>query len=255
MAGNFHAPLPGHGEKTLSVPERNAMRKLITIAAATAVALVPTFLAAGPAFGAAPSAHQAARVSRAAAQGPAAKPTVVSVALPLPGGKTATVFSSGMAEVWSANHQWVEYRTIPPAPGAEAGTAAALPGKAELTWELTQAPPTPFAAGRVQVVLAGGVSARANSFSIPVAMLNRLRAGAAAGGAVPDYTSSGTLNRVLAGLGVARMTRLFPRLTGSAARTAVDPARAYVLQLTGASVPAAVSALLKSRQVAYAEPD
>ncbi len=230
------------------------MRKLTIIAAALAATAVPALTAIGPAAHASsvrPAGHP---VASAAAS---AKPKVVYQGLKLTGGLTATVFSNGIAEVFSANHRSVEYRTVPPSPGAEAGTAAALPAKSQLAWDLSQAPPTPYLRDEVQVVLARSVTAP-SAMTVSAPTLGKLRAeatrpGALATGSVPAYTSNQTLNRLLAGLGVAKMSRIFAHAPSQS--HGMDLSDAFLMRVSAASVPAAVTALLRSPQVAYAEPD
>jgi hypothetical protein len=228
------------------------MRKLAIIASALAAAVVPALTAVGmPAQ--ASTARPARHTTASAAIG---KPTVVYKALKLTGGLTATVFSNGIAEVFTANHRSVEYRTIPLSPGGEASTAAALPAKPQLTFDLSQAPATPFVQDEVQVVLAPSVTP-GSAMTVSAPALARLRAatprlGALPRGPVPAYTSNSTLNRVLAGLGVAKLSRIDPH---AGQHQGLDMSHAFLMRVSASSVPTAVTALLRSPQVAYAEPD
>ncbi len=188
--------------------------------------------------------------------------TVVYRNLHLLNGDTATVYSNGLAEVWNATHSRVEYRTVPPDGQGQAGTAAALPGRPQLSFDLLKAPAQPYVAGQLEMVLPSSVGA-GPARTVPPATLARLRRhtarpGALPSGAVPAYTTDTALNRVLAGLGVDRMTAVFPRAAVRALRTrpgGLDLAHAYVVRMTGATMPHALAALSGSGAVAYAAPD
>jgi hypothetical protein len=197
-------------------------------------------------------------------------------------GDTATVYSNGLSEVWNATHSKVQYRTVPPDGQGQAGTAAALPGRARLSFDLLKAPAQPYVAGQLEMVLSPTVSA-GPSITVPAATLARLRRqtapvrpgrhpaapatperhptagpGTLPSGAVPAYTSNAAFNRVLAGLGVDRMTAVFPRAAVRSLRTqpgGLDLAKAYVVRMTSATMPHALAALSGSGAVAYAAPD
>jgi hypothetical protein len=239
------------------------MRTLVTLVMAATAGLAPAAagLAPGAAGGAAartqPARTQPARTVPARAQdtgsaaaAPAAKPAVAYQNLALPTGQTATVYTNGIAEVFSDGHRSAQYRMLPPAGPGEPGTSASLPGRGELIWELSQAPPSPFVPGTLEVVLAHGVRATSAERTVP----------AGRAGQVPPYTTSSPLNRLLAGLGTDRVAAVF---RGAQARAAgrlptsggLDLAQALVVHVTGASVPTAVTALLASPAVAYAAPD
>ena len=117
----------------------------------TLVVVVAAALAPVAAFGASAQAARAPTVAGYHAAGVmhqnraaprAAKPTVAYRNLALPNGQTATVYANGLAEVFSANHQSVQYRMVPPNDIGEPGTAAALPSRAQLQVELAKAPPS-----------------------------------------------------------------------------------------------------------------
>jgi hypothetical protein len=182
--------------------------------------------------------------------------------LALPDGNTATVYSDGLAVITNRRKGTIEYQTVPPV-GGMPGTAAALPAKPQLAWELAKGRPSPYLPGDLEVVLAAPAAATAPSRVVPKAALARLRAtshpGGLPAGPVPAYTTNVHLNRMLAGLGVAEMTQVFR----GASRTGLGPApsggldltRAYVVHVTNASMPIALAALRSSPAVAYAAPD
>src|ERR1700690_3478231 len=97
--------------------------------------------------------------TRAAAVSETPRLTVVYQNLRLVNGDTATVYSNGLAEVRNADRSQVDYRNIPPASTGPAGTAAALPDKAQLSFELAKAPAQPYVAGQLELVLRAGVRA------------------------------------------------------------------------------------------------
>src|SRR5215469_2549091 len=131
------------------------MRTLVTLLVTVAAALAPAS-AAGALAPAAPV-HGAggyhvtgvAHLERAGA--PGAKPTVVYRDLNLPTGQTATVFSDGIAEVFSAGHSSAQYRMVAPAGVAGSGTTA-LPSRGQLIWELSRAPASSYVPGTLEVV-------------------------------------------------------------------------------------------------------
>jgi hypothetical protein len=237
------------------------MRTLVTLVLLVAAGLVPAAAgASAQAATAGPGQGQhAAAVTHPGGSAPAgAKPTVAYRDLALPTGQTATVFSNGVAEVFSADHRSAQYRMIPPAgpsassPGASGTTA--LPSRGQLIWDLSRAPASRYVPGTLEVVLARGVSGTAAERTVPAAVL---REAAVRPGRVPRYTTSAPLNRVLARLGADAMSAVF----GGAARAVpsgpagLDLRQAFAVHVTGASVPAAVTALLASPAVAYAAPD
>jgi hypothetical protein len=180
----------------------------------------------------------------------ATKLSVVYQNLSLLNGDTATVYSNGLAEIWNQTRSQVQYRTIAPTGGAEAGTAAALPGKAQLLFDLVKAPAQAYVPGELEVVLGSAVRATSASRQVSAATLRS--------GAVPDYTTDATFNRVLAKLGVDRMSSLFPASRIAALRPEpgqLNLAQAYVMNLTSATMPSALAALTASGGVAYAAPD
>src|SRR5215472_1795112 len=198
------------------------MRTLVTLLVTVAAALGP----AGAAGALAPAApvrgvggyHVAGVMHEKGTGPPSAKPTVVYRDLNLPSGQTATVFSNGIAEVFSAGHRSAQYRMVASAGVAGSGTTA-LPSRGQLIWELSRAPASPYVPGTVEVVLARGVSAT----------------GAA-------RTTSAPLNRLLAGLGTDAMSAVFGgRAPPAGATTGLDLRQAFVMHVTGATVPAAVT--------------
>jgi hypothetical protein len=213
--------------------------RAVTLTATAALALATLAAPAGAASRGGPARpHAAARLS------------VIYRNLALLNGDTATVYSNGLAEVWNRNRSQVEYRTIPPTGGAEAGTAAALPGKAQLMFDLLKAPAQAYVPGELEVVLSPTVWATEASRVVPEAALRP--------GSVPSYTDDAAFNRVLAGLGVDSMTSLFPARAVRALRPEpgqLDLAQAYVLHMTRGTMPSALAALSASGGVAYAAPD
>jgi len=162
--------------------------------------------------------------------------TVVYRNLALLNGDTATVYSNGLAEVWNADRSRVEYRTIPPTGTGEVGTASALPGRAQLRFDLLKAPPRAYLPGMLEVVLSPTVSVTPQR----------------------HYTTSTAFNRVLTRLGADSMSPVFPAGAVRALRSrpgGLDLARAYVLRVTAATMPGALAALAASGDVAYAAPD
>ena len=194
------------------------------------------------------------------------KPAVVYRALALPDGKTATVYSNGMAEIRDLAKGLVEDRMLPmtdltPGPTGPALTAP----KSQVIFDLVKGTPTPYAPGRVEVVLASTVTGT-TSLSVSRATLGKLGRlhGTALAEAAPRYSSSSALNVRLAQLGATKMSRLLGSVSASALARAkaagsgtspLDLTRAYVVDVAGAPVPQAVSALLASPDVAYASPD
>ena len=194
------------------------------------------------------------------------KPAVVYRALALPDGKTATVYSNGMAEIRDLAKGLVEDRMLPmtdltPGPTGPALTAP----KSQVIFDLVRGTPTPYAPGRVEVVLAPTVTGT-TSLSVSRATLGKLGRlhGAALAEAAPRYSSSSALNVRLVQLGATKMSRLLGSVSASALARAkaagsgtspLDLTRAYVVDVAGAPVPQAVSALLGSPDVAYASPD
>src|ERR1700690_3297108 len=165
--------------------------------------------------------------TRAAAVSETPRLTVVYQNLRLVNGDTATVYSNGLAEVRNADRSQVDYRNIPPASTAPAGVRATEPVR-----QVTPAP---------QRLQRGRAGTGAPSF-----------------GKIPDFTTDAALNRTLAGLGTDRMAAVFPGAAVAALRPepgGLDLARAYVVHVTAAAMPAALAALTASGAVAYASPD
>ena len=213
-------------------PRSPGQRSKLAAAAAIVTAIGLT-AAAAPARAAADpaSTHRAQHKTRL---------TVVYRNLALLNGDTATVYSNGLAEVWNASRSQVEYRTIPPAGTGEAGTATALPGQAQLRFDLIKAPPQAYLPGTLEVVLPPTVAATVRRH------------------AARDYTTDAALNRVLTRLGTDSMSPVFPAGAVPALKPqagGLDLAKAYVLHVTAATMPGALAALAASGDVAYAAPD
>ena len=195
----------------------------------------------------------------AAAPPPSAAPSVAYQNLSLPGGRHATVYTDGLAEVSGVTKDGklgTEFRWIPLL-GSD-GAAPGLPSKNQIAADLASGPAARYRPDEVVAVYRDSVTAP-NSFSAP--------ATTHAAAAVPHYTSDAALNSTLAGLGVDRSRQLFTgqdvsqlsaqRAAASQAlgRPLLDFAHAFVLHLNAASVPAAVTALRANPNIAYAAPN
>ena len=182
-----------------------------------------------------------------AAPPPSAAPSVAYQDLSLPGGRHATVYTDGLAEVSGVTKdgkRGTEFRWIPLL-GSD-GAAPGLPSKNQIAADLASGPAARYRPDEVVAVYGDSVSAP-TSFSAP--------ASATRAAAVPHYTSDAGLNSTLAGLGVDRSRQLFTgqdvsqlsaqRAAASQAlgRPLLDFAHGFVLLLNTASVPAAVTAL------------
>jgi hypothetical protein len=198
------------------------------------------------------------------------KPTVVYPSLPLPGGDTATVYSNGLAEIFSRSRSAVQYRILPPSEMVPSASGTSLPSKSALTWDLSKAAVRPYVAGDVEVVLTSSVSATKPALTLSAAAAKRLHQAMSHPGAVPStqlpaYTTSQGLNGVLAHLGVDHMAQVFSGASLKAAGVStaasqgkgqsLDLAHSYVIHVTNKAMPAALHALLASPDVAYAAPD
>jgi hypothetical protein len=231
------------GEKKQNNAARARAARLVAVTSLSAATVLTLSVPAGAAT------HGGARDNGAGARH-GAKPTVVYRDLKLVNGDTATVYSSGLAEIFNPARTKVEYRNVTPTGNAAAGTAAALPSKGQLIFDLGKAPAQDSVPGEYEMVLAGGVSATEQSRLVPQSALARHE--------VPDYTTSATLNRLLASLGVDQLSAVFP---ASAVRGLgqqpgqLDLAKAYVVHVTGSAEPSALDALTGSASVAYAAPD
>ena len=242
---------------------RRRKRRMLTCAL-TAVALLGYAL---PANATAP--HTAST--------PAAVTSARTLAYPhlvLPGGEWAAVYADGLAEVHHSNPATGNAATTDaatgdqvklvhlPMSGSDANTAATagqLPPRVQIVTDLIHSGDTPYAPDRVLVVYAAGVDAPAHQ-SVAASTLRQH-------GVTPAYTNTTTVNRALAGLGVDRADQLFGGVAHSrltAMRTTaqqrlghpvLDFSRAYLLHLTGSSVPSAIQALRSNADVAYAAPD
>lgn len=167
-----------------------------------------------------------------------ARPTVVYPHLTLPDGQWARVFSDGLGEIHDRSRvKMVQLPLLDP-DGATSPLGAGvrqLPAEGDLIMDLLHSGQQPYAAQQVIVVYRNGAT-----------------------------TAS---DRILARLGVDRQRPVFTgasrtRLAGMRAtaenalgRSLLDVPDAYVLHLTGSSVPAAVDRLRASADVAYAAPN
>jgi hypothetical protein len=209
--------------------------------------------AAGPA-GSSPTA------TPVAAQPSSPRATVVYRHLDLPGGKWATVYSDGLAEVHTADDRHTMITWVPGlnVDGATA-TDRKLPGKGQLIMDLARGESVPYAPQQVLVALQTGVTAPAQQSVSPRTL--------GQGRAPHDYTSAPGLNKVLAGLGTDRMTRSFRQVPqqsladwhrkaqAATGRSLVDISRLYVVHITHGSVTQAVDRLRADSSVAYAGPN
>src|SRR5438445_1255040 len=170
----------------------------------------------------------------------------------LPQGRTAKVFSNGVAAVFSKDRRTVEFRAYRVTPGyAEIAGQPGLPDKAQLIADLAAGAKALYADAHVLVVFAGGVTGTSDVVS----------------GRGAAFTNDSTTNVILAGLGVDSSERLFRKLDrnalaamhanaqAAAGTPLLDFSNAYRLHLSGASVRQALAALLQSPAVAYASPD
>ncbi|MEO3748930.1 S8 family serine peptidase [Plantactinospora sp. B5E13] len=191
---------------------------------------------------------------------PSFHPTVAYSQLHLPDGRYAVVYTDGLARVVDPDRGTAEVRNVPLRRDA-ANPAGVLPARPDLVATLAQGRPEAYASDSVLVVYDGDVSGPSRLD------LGRSRADAAR---PATYTSDGRLNKVLAGLGVARAERVLPDLAPTAAKTApgttkagtdtadrplLDVSRLYRLRVPAETVPAAVAALRADPAVSYAAPD
>ena len=196
-------------------------------------------------------------------------------------GHTRSCLSSAGAARWQDGHRLLQRHGRDPRPGQGSGRGpdaaddrsharpdradALTAPKSQVIFDLVKGTPTPYAPGRVEVVLASTVTGT-TSLSVSRATLGKLGRlhGTALAEAAPRYSSSSALNVRLARLGATKMSRLLGSVSASALARAkaagsgtspLDLTRAYVVDIAGAPVPQAVSALLASPDVAYASPD
>jgi hypothetical protein len=191
--------------------------------------------------------------------------------LTLPGGKSATVYADGVAQIYSKDHNKVMTRVLAPSPNLlPDGMRGSVPDKSDVTRQLLKEPQAPYQAGRVLVVLRDGVTA-SDVTTVPKAALLTLRhdrkTGTLPAAHVPSYTSDAATNSALAQIGADRVERLFRNLNRSTLRSmragaqaklgrpVLDIASAYRVHITGASVRNAVARLSKLTAVAYVSPD
>jgi len=189
--------------------------------------------------------------SEAAGKAGSAAPAIV-YSFDLPQGRTAKVFSNGVAAVFSKDRRKVEFRAYRVTPGYdEIAGQTGLPDKAQLIADLAAGAKALYADAHVLVVFAGGVTGTSDVVS----------------GRGAAFTNDSMTNVTLAGLGVDRSERLFRKLDrnalaamhanaqAAAGTPLLDFSNAYRLHLSGASVRQALAALLQSPAVAYASPD
>src|SRR5579859_7964260 len=216
--------------------------------------------AVSPSASATPTAHTRAEASPSAAL---AKPTVAYPRLDLPDGRWAAVYSDGVAEVHAAGGSIeIEHVPLVSSDGQNVSPAGDgvldLPARGTLIADLVAGQPAPYAPDLVVVVYRPSVTAP-GTVSAPAASL---------AAKTPAYTSAAALNTLLGKLGVDRAQRMFPSAAQRAALSAMrvaaqaktgrpllDFSDAVVLHLTRSSVASAVSRLMASPDVEYAEPD
>lgn len=203
--------------------------------------------------------------SRAAAAG-----SSVMYHFKLPEGKSAAVFSNGVAQIYSKDRKSVQTRVLMGTsnvdPDAVRGNGL---DKNHVLTELLRDSAQPFADNRVIVVFRDGVGASTDLTSVSKSSLVAMRQakGRLSFAQVPQYTNDAAVNTTLATIGTDRSERLFskvPRSTLSAMRSnaqarighpLLNISSAYLLHITGAPVRKAVTELLKLPSVAYASPD
>jgi hypothetical protein len=192
--------------------------------------------------------------------------------LNLPGGKSATVYADGVAQIYSKDHTKVMTRVLSPGPSLQPdATRGELPDKNQVMRQLLQNPQQPFAPGRVLVVFRDGIGAQSDVANIPRATLLSIRSSlkthTLSPALIPQYTNDSAANRVLAEIGADRVERLFrsvaPSRLSAMRATAqaklghplLNIASAYRIHITGASVRDSVTRLSKLPSVAYASAD
>ncbi|HET7307356.1 MAG TPA: S8 family serine peptidase [Gammaproteobacteria bacterium] len=196
----------------------------------------------------------------------AAQQPDVLYTLKLPGGRSAVVYKSGIAKIYTADFSAVETRVINGLVGSTQSTPrTSTPTKAEIRFDLLKAPPHPYARGEVLVVYRAGV--HGNAIHVPTPKVKSMRRSQGPSGPLPKYTSSAALNALLSRLGVDRSKRLFggigkgslrnmsARVSAPKGQGLLNIDNAYELHVTGVSVKKAVAALKRSGQVAYASPE
>lgn len=185
--------------------------------------------------------------------------------LALPNGDTATVFSNGIAEIFSKDKRRMQFRQVPSSPSFGASDSATqLPDRGDLIADLSHAAPTAYAPNQLNVVFSGSAVPTQDTFSVSPDTLVHLRNGKTS---TPNYTRDAATNSLLASLGVDRVDRLFGQFQRSQlqsmhaqtqARVSVpvlDFSNAYHLHFTSASMSSALAALQASPDVAYVAPD
>src|SRR6185437_16718992 len=87
---------------------------------------------------------------------PGASAQTVLYRLLLPGGKTAVVFSNGIAQVYSKDRKSVRTQVLFPSAGDIDATHRALPDKTEAAMQLLRGPVQPFGSNELIVVFRDG---------------------------------------------------------------------------------------------------
>jgi hypothetical protein len=198
--------------------------------------------------------------------------TALTRRLTFPDGRYFVVGRTGFGALYDKHHKLLQSRLIP----ADA-LPQDLPGTASYNEEMTilshiLARPqsrTPFAADHIVVVFNDGVAPARDTIVITNSTLATLRKTprAAMATVAPMYTNDSRINAAFASLGVSKEQRLFTSLSRSQlsmmhsmaqahiGRASLNIANAYRLNLSGASVLAAVRAIRTQSGIAYVSPD
>lgn len=225
------------------------LRRRMQLGSVVAAAVLVVGIAADPAG--------ARTAAPAAANAP--KPAVAYDHLDLPQGQWAHVYTDGLAEVHDgARTKIVQLPLLDPdGSTSPLGGLRELPAKGDIIMDLARGAAEPYAAQQVVVVYTSSVTAPASTRLSPKQLH----------GSTPRYTNSAQLNGLLARLGVDRADRAlsgterarFATMRLSAQRKLgrglLDFPDAYLLHVTGASVPAAVARLRADANIAYAAPN
>ncbi|HKU67935.1 MAG TPA: S8 family serine peptidase [Candidatus Baltobacteraceae bacterium] len=186
----------------------------------------------------------------------------------LPGGKTAVVFSNGVAQVYSKDRKSVRTQVLLPSYGDADATHPVLPDKTEAAMQLLRAPDQPFGSNELIVVFRDGIAAQSDLTTVGKATLASLRKNRQTlSYNVPQYTNDAIVNRALAVMGADRVERLFRNVNRSTlanmrsgaqarlGRQLLNIAGAYRVHVTGEPLLKAVSDLRALSSVAYVAPD
>lgn len=193
--------------------------------------------------------------------------------LALPNGAHAVVYRNGQVEITGKEPDDKTFSLLPFSKAQdEIYPDAGLPEKTRLAFELTKnSPAHPWVDGRLIVVLRDGVSTSSDTVKVAATRLHALTIRAvgttASASLTPAYTNDFSLNRALATMGTAQMSRLFGHVSRSSlssmraaaqqasGRPLLNVANAYRLDITNMPINKAVMQLLKSPAVVYASPD